>query len=602
MFSVPIDQLASEAGSDIVELNGGLGRLALLAEYLYGSNESPIDAVELHNSIRLSPSIIARSESELLGISSPRFAFRAYIHRVGFVTIRRRRCTHDRIFALHGDKEYLPDLISRVSDGIVGNRTPEWTEEDSLANWIADCMLAVPMRLLTDDLKVITCDLSQDYGEKYNEPLVPFVTHVEFGGGLCAQAACFMVLCLVEHPKIVGISEITYQAAQWAKSKTINAIGEESESATEDLLRIRGLTPLQIESFFNSQKELSAQLQCLSTLKANAKSRICKALRVYVKNAIPVIQIVSLARMLGYGQNPPAPIVILSDKVVHGEYNRLPMGTRDNLDLSEEAGHCIVVIGCNDKGFLINDPASFPFIPCTDEQITNICAPSMNEANQTFQEREEEASNNESVANWYSEELRQRENRIKRVGQTISKSSPTPNMSMPAAPHLFAAISVTGKGVELGLLYYGKTEKERVTHWHEQSGLFSMIDCELRTGECFGYVDADLSREKSEMPCLNGEYYLVTVSIQNNKTIIRSSNTEFEHLRLSDSDHIRALKQGVYWVHFTAVQALGASASISSNAVYFWDASKRSVSGKNCVVAMFLGEPGAWQWLSRLEG
>jgi hypothetical protein len=607
MFRVNVESVMQESGEDIIAFRGGQGRLALLADYLYGDEATALDFSTLHQDIRLSPSIIVRSESELLGISSPRFAFRAYLGNFGFVTIRRRRCTHDRILDLHGKEEYIYDLIPRSGRGSdVAEVLREWTEEDAdNNNWIADSLLAIPRRWTTDSWRVITCNLSRDFGEDYSDSLVPFVTHVQFGGGLCAQAACFMVLCLLEHSKILGISEITYEAARWVQGASPSdelvpaATSDQRVNPVQNLLRIRGLTPTQIKGFFDVQSNLSAQQQFQSITDPNGKAKICRALRVYVKNNIPVIQIVSLARMLGHGVEAPAPILTLADHVDHTNYNQIPMGVRRGIDLSEDASHCVVIIGCSDTQFLINDPATFPFIPCTDVQIVNICPP----RGRDDEESEQSLPRDKSVNRDHAADVDawRRDVRLKRLAEKSDiPSVPKPDEQL---PNLFQAISVTPVGVVLPLLHIGKQEDGRSTSarsqsWAEHSGLFAMIDDELQSGECSGLLDFHTVRGRSISPSCSGELYLVHVrkgDAGRSEDMLLSPHPKWGEVRCDPKLAVPNLSSGVYWVHHTRVKAVSKSNGVTDvQAIFFWDASQRSIRVRTCLSAVFIGRSGDW--------
>ena len=189
MFSIKTNQVQLEAGDDIMSPSSPRdGKLFRFADWLYGNRDQQFEFDKI--TIRMAPSIITRSEIELLGLSSPRFAFRANFGSHGFVTIRRRIIIEARIRIAHRSANYLGNLFPK--------------EKDPDSPWIADCLLRIPDRFR--DFHVISCDLRSDYGEDLldsdSQGLVPFVTHVLFGGGLCAQAACFMALCLVQSEQI----------------------------------------------------------------------------------------------------------------------------------------------------------------------------------------------------------------------------------------------------------------------------------------------------------------------------------------------------------------------------------------------------------------
>ena len=85
--------IEDEVGEDV--FSDGAGKLSLLQEWLYGE-KTPFHP-------RIAPSIIARSEAELLGISTPRFGIRVYPNDNSFVNIRRRRITGRQIRQTYAD-------------------------------------------------------------------------------------------------------------------------------------------------------------------------------------------------------------------------------------------------------------------------------------------------------------------------------------------------------------------------------------------------------------------------------------------------------------------------------------------------------------------
>jgi hypothetical protein len=371
--------IEAEVGEDVFQPNDNSGKLALLETWLYGG-VSEVDP-------RLAPSIIARSEAELLGISSPRFAIRVYLKQGSFVNIRRRKVTARQIRNTY-DEDLADSLqgltLNRLAIKNSGLSESEKQEQaqglenavHKKVNWIADCLLVPPKRLLDEHYKFLTCSLGTDYGEDEMEPATPFVTHISIGGGLCAQAACFMAMCLLEHSDIFGISEITLLA---------------SEGEGTDEVEIHGLKPRTMVNFFE-RVGLAAQLQegvaqeSLMTVGEIRREidRIRAALRIYVDNKIPILPMLSASRMQGLRpleETPsiPKPIIVSSgDRYSEGSTD-IPLGKPldyrnstivEQRDLAHD-NHCVVIVGRNEDAstFLLNDPATFPFIKCSPAQI-----------------------------------------------------------------------------------------------------------------------------------------------------------------------------------------------------------------------------------------
>ena len=231
-------------------------------------------------------------------------------------------------------------------------------------DWIADSLLEPPERL--SSYEFLTVNLGREYGEVSNVDVTPFVTHISVGGGLCAQAACFMSLCLASSNRILGISEITKLAA-----------GE------QPVLKIHGLTSRSIAKFFSDESiELESQLQSFSDegLNQNEQQYISSAIKSYVRNGVPLIVMVSLSRMQGEHHLDNRLKAIL--KLNHfdfddQDYSKLPIGLRglsdeqkyERRNHKENDHHCVVIVGAKDDSVCVNDPATFPFLEATFAQL-----------------------------------------------------------------------------------------------------------------------------------------------------------------------------------------------------------------------------------------
>jgi len=373
--------IEAEVGADVYSPGDHSKKLALFEYWLYGS-VSEVDP-------RLAPSIIARSEAELLGISSPRFAIRVHLQQGSFANIRRRRVTARQIRMTYD--EVLADNLQELTETKhITMKAMDLTEREKgdrlrelessaykKVNWVADCLLVPPKRLVDEHYSFLTCSLGADYGEDEMRPATPFVTHISIGGGLCAQAACFMALCLLEHSDIFGISEITLLASDAEGNK--------------DELEIHGLKPRTMVKFFE-KIGLSAQLQegaGPESMSTEAEilieiEKIRAALRVYVDNKIPVLPMLSASRMQGLrplDQSPsiPRPIIVSSGDQCKAGSNAIPLGQLLNYNNSMIAeqkdlthdNHCVVIVGRNKDAtsFLLNDPATFPFVKSTPAQL-----------------------------------------------------------------------------------------------------------------------------------------------------------------------------------------------------------------------------------------
>lgn len=357
--------IEEEVGADVYAPNKSNSKLKLLENWLYGTT-SKIEP-------RLAPSIIARSEAELLGISSPRFAIRVYIGKASFVNIRRRKITARQIRKTYDEKiaDFLQGIVRFSNESEIETREKEF-EATKRVNWIADCLLEPPARLVDEGFTILTCDLGPDCGEDHVTNATPFVTHISIGGGLCAQASCYMALCLSETSHVYGISEITLLASH-----------DQSD------FEIHGLNAWSMKRFFKEKMKLGSDLQCAAEITEEDEveleiAKIRLALHTCIENRIPVLIMLSASRMQGFrplDETPSLknPIIASSNRELIPGDSRLPLGGKlDYTDLRiatnediERDHHCVVLIGCNKDAscFLINDPATFPFVKCTAEQL-----------------------------------------------------------------------------------------------------------------------------------------------------------------------------------------------------------------------------------------
>ncbi len=339
-------------------------RLAWLRKWLARTPYSPTEAIVVNRRdqliarftpdtaglrFRIAPSIIIRSEAELLGINTPRFALRASLqddqHRpLGFVNLRRLKTFRDAVarrLSLHSGHELLDSLEHRVmclADGVFDPRTayPEYT--------------------------VIVARLASLYGEESPDRGVPFVTHFPIGGGLCAQAICFQATLLryQDAKSVFGVSEITLLASD---ERTAGNDGPSPAAST--YLNFSGLKPSQIAAFFNHatvglgttvQRLYYPQRSGPQTEAATEKSRFARwraALLAFLGSAIPVIVPVDAARMAAaFGEDFPV-----------GMLPRYPAHT--------PSIHCVLAVGFH-RGrneVLLNDPSTFPLLNCKLEDL-----------------------------------------------------------------------------------------------------------------------------------------------------------------------------------------------------------------------------------------
>ena len=395
-FWLEVQQVVDECCPKILASpKGSTGRLELLRQWIYKPQGHEVSLPEVQ--FRLAPSVIVRSEAELFGVSSPRFAIRAYLSDRSFVNIRRNKVLQQMIGETIKNGQSKQQLLKEL-------KRPEFA-------WTADSLLEIPTRFELspefveshpslsshpqneNGFHFLTANLGNEYGEDFDGPLVPFVTHISVGGGLCAQASCFMSLCLTDCKQVLGISEITKLAwADQAKpaaptgklAEVTPAVGKPSNPAKntqrDGVIKIIGLSSERMAAFFTKEEiGLDAQLQ---TMAGENNERFIKfAIQTYIANQIPLNAILSISRMQGshlkqvHSNKQLQPILKLNGyEFDDDDRSQLPIGLvepdqDDDPPQNPNDHHCVVIVGASEKKVCINDPATFPFIEASFQQL-----------------------------------------------------------------------------------------------------------------------------------------------------------------------------------------------------------------------------------------
>jgi hypothetical protein len=340
-------------------------------------SQSPLDmgappdpetpAVEL----RLAPSITSRNEAELFGLSMPRFVIRLYLEKdgapLGFVNVR-RLATSIRLaprWAWRTAKKKIPEFYRNWL---------HWTSPASLMRkncCIADALLRPPPRFA--GWTMLTADLAGAYGEapvaRFDPETgtaaapgwrgTPYIRQVAMsGGGLCAQAACYMATALLhEHARgIHGVADVS------------SLVSDERY----DEMRLTGLTDKQLRDYFrHAEVGLYAIWQCafrerLPTFTVTFKI----ALQAYLRSGMPIILPVDSGRLTG--QAHPR----RDEKETIGRIRRrngdFP-GLWFNRGKAHARFHSVLVVGTNGGNlFAFQDPATLPFLVASSEELADV--------------------------------------------------------------------------------------------------------------------------------------------------------------------------------------------------------------------------------------
>ncbi len=318
-------------------------RLRKLQQWLYG-NDGDLE-------FRYAPSLIARSEAELFGISSPRFAMRTEFRQPSIVNVRRLPRFVENVAAVN-------KRLVEPDDAHLVRPSRRLLKKELLGSGqcIADSLFSLPSRL--DDYRTLKCEFGTVYGEGREITGTPFLQHIPVGGGLCAQAACFMVLAIQQQvvTSIFGIAEITALAAG----------GNDAQIA------LTGMTRSKITRFLNDARVGL----CAYELTGNCSQEIWAiAIRSYLRSGVPLLLPTDLGRMWGDlpdCENEPH-LSVMHKNNLRRHRSRRKRGLQGKYEVQD---HAVVLVGysgeSNRDSFLINDPGSYPFLKVDMEDIFRV--------------------------------------------------------------------------------------------------------------------------------------------------------------------------------------------------------------------------------------
>ncbi|TWU00474.1 hypothetical protein Pla108_14250 [Botrimarina colliarenosi] len=299
---------------------------------------------ELTYSVR--PSIVARSECELLSVSAPRFAIRTFLPDGSMLQLRRlqflsKSCRD--LFTSDPEAEPLNQMLSvSLSLDTTG---------------LADSILVPPAQLTAAEWHILTSNIAAYYLEEdlpLPSPGVPFLQHVGIGrGGMCQQAACFMANgILLQHANaIFGPTEIT------ALSQPSRSVASESEAVLSGMTmeaarKYMRSSHVGLTAFHHTQESLWRR-GCDGARMGVADHQFATLIRAYVLSGMPVILNTDMSKLLrtpGYSEFAAA-------------------------ESSIRRPHAVVVVGCKKcrpSSFLINDPSTFPFIELSETSLLEV--------------------------------------------------------------------------------------------------------------------------------------------------------------------------------------------------------------------------------------
>lgn len=327
--------------------------------------------LECQPTCRIAPSIIIRSELQIFGCSSPRFAYRIYFKSgTGFLNIRRFR-----LLKMGVRTRQVKDDTSHLMLDEVGENEIRGILQDESQSCIADCLLPVPPEYR--EFHLLTAILSDAYGEtlpKESGPYAgtPFLKNVILGGGLCAQACCFMATAIL-HAHATGV----------------HGLGEITALANSPRRRILSISDMNYPLMANYFAAVALIMTEQNThthihrgdlsLQEVELMEFVQALKSYLLSGMPVVVPLDTGKLLGFHSLNKHATRDLERSIYYKNGLDIDPEDLEGFDHTEPNNHCVILVGCqtsanpNRSKFLFNDPSYYPFMEATASDLLDAC-------------------------------------------------------------------------------------------------------------------------------------------------------------------------------------------------------------------------------------
>ena len=182
-----------------------------------------------------------------------------------------------------------------------------------------------------------------------------------------------------------------------------------------------------------------------------------------------------------------------------------------------------MIVGFSNNSFILNDPASFPFVECSDEELVNISG---------FSHRE---SRSEIEA------------RTREVLPDIPKSELDEELKLGPRRRYFQCFSVCPQNMRLPLLRDDyKLRKEEKQRKRRPSGLFDRIDEYVVSQSTFSVDERD---GKPDAPSMHGEYYLAVWDSQVRRHVQQHQEPSNDIETHTIHDYLSQHQHHDFWIH-----------------------------------------------------